>query len=164
MPGPSTSTIPIERLITKGTAEWPVAAHKVEGTGVAMVRTHAMKLVARYGARMRGRIWAGLTKRGRTCELVRVIMNKGGGEAIDEQGSRTHIRNETRLTRGTQEPAQEWVDRESRDIELDGVIGRPEWIRAASGLRMRWYLMSYIMRGRRDEAVRGAVRRKSRME
>ncbi|KAJ7697134.1 hypothetical protein B0H14DRAFT_2649960 [Mycena olivaceomarginata] len=32
-------------------------------SGVAMVRTHAMELVARYGARMRGSIWAGLTKR-----------------------------------------------------------------------------------------------------
>ncbi|KAJ7342716.1 hypothetical protein DFH08DRAFT_811059 [Mycena albidolilacea] len=156
MPGHSTSTFPIERLITKGTGEWPVAAHEVEGTGVAMVRTHAtMKLVIRYGARMRGSIWAGLTKSvncamGRACELVRGT--EGGGDTINEQGSRTHIRNETRLTRGTQEPAQEWVDRESRDRELDGVIGRPEWIRAASVLRMRCYLMSYIMRGGRDEA------------
>ncbi|KAJ7860738.1 hypothetical protein B0H14DRAFT_2576508 [Mycena olivaceomarginata] len=107
MPGPSTSAFPIERLITNGTGEWPVAAHEVEGTGVAMVRTHAMELVARYRARMRGSIWAGLTKRvscamGRGlqyiwaranvswCELVRV--NEDRGEAIDGQGSRTHIK------------------------------------------------------------------------
>ncbi|KAJ7791057.1 hypothetical protein B0H14DRAFT_2625418 [Mycena olivaceomarginata] len=58
---------------------------------------------------------------GQTCELVRV--NDDRGEAIDGQGGRRHIKigpgagengrkeNETRPTRGTQELAQEWVDR-----------------------------------------------------
>ncbi|KAJ7840937.1 hypothetical protein B0H14DRAFT_3695126 [Mycena olivaceomarginata] len=45
MPGPSTSAFLIERLIANGTGEWPVPAHEVEGTGVAMVRTQAMELL-----------------------------------------------------------------------------------------------------------------------
>jgi hypothetical protein len=58
---------------------------------------------------------------GQTCGLVRV--NEDRSEAIDEQETRTHIKigpgagengskeKKTRLTRGTQELAQEWVDR-----------------------------------------------------
>ncbi|KAJ7840917.1 hypothetical protein B0H14DRAFT_2587133 [Mycena olivaceomarginata] len=52
------------------------ADHKRDGrmasgsvrSGVAMVRMHTMELVARYGARMRGSIWAGLTK-GVSCAM-----------------------------------------------------------------------------------------------
>ncbi|KAJ7804249.1 hypothetical protein B0H14DRAFT_2612559 [Mycena olivaceomarginata] len=46
-------------------------------SGVAMVRTHAMELVARG-------------KRVTWCELVRV--NEDRGKALDEQGSRTHMK------------------------------------------------------------------------
>jgi hypothetical protein len=51
--------------------------------------------------------------------------------------------------RGTQEPAQDRDALIARvDIELGGVISRLDvymsWIRAASGLRMRCYLMSSV--------------------
>jgi hypothetical protein len=40
-----------------------VATHEEEGIGVAMVRTHAMELGVRHGARMRGSTRAGPTTR-----------------------------------------------------------------------------------------------------
>ncbi|KAJ7819624.1 hypothetical protein B0H14DRAFT_2600552 [Mycena olivaceomarginata] len=82
--------VPIERLITNGTGEWPEAAHEVERTGVAMVRTHAMELVARELGDGPGCVTAIHIGEGQTCELVRV--NEDRGEAIDEQGSRPHMK------------------------------------------------------------------------
>jgi hypothetical protein len=98
-------------------------------TGVAMVRTHAMELVARYGARMRESIWAGPTKKvscamgrgchaihmgeGQTYELVR--MNEDRGEAIDEQGSHTH----TKMGPDTGENGR----KEKRDAPDEGSAG-----------------------------------------
>ncbi|KAJ7836478.1 hypothetical protein B0H14DRAFT_3704962 [Mycena olivaceomarginata] len=118
--------VPDRKADHKREGEWPVAAHEVKGTGVAMVRTHAMELVARYGARMRGSIWAGVScamGRGVSLQYIWARGKRVGCEAIDEQETRTHIKigpgagengskeKKTRLTRGTQELAQEWVDR-----------------------------------------------------
>jgi hypothetical protein len=95
-----------------------------------MVRWHAMELVARYGARMRGSIWAScamgrgvslqsIWARGKPGELVRVKEDRS--EAIDEQRSRTHIkigpgamaakRNETRSMKSRYRTR--WRDRQA---------------------------------------------------